>query len=362
MGNALTASLPFERGQVLLSTPVGSTDFQLNLGAKYTTRNIARNLSGSSSTYEDGREVTLRVVRNVSGAALDPRRSVKYKTGSHGTEVDGYCDPYASPEYAGTVDDAYAYTTVTVPNNGIFYIIEDGPREIDGSSIVSLPVLNSSKMRELGWHGASCDFASYLAKAPFAITTDSGGSQACQDVVGGVVLLTSDSTDEDETILHTEGAQFLFAENKPIHFGARIKVGEVSTDKNNVSVGLVSGNVNAAIGDAGAGPPSSYSGALFFKVDSGTVWQAETSVGSTQSTDTDCGTRSTSAYTDLRCVIFTTSSTSATAKFYIDGSLVHTGTFTYTGAAQMRFIVGTHNGTGSADTLYVDYMYCWQLR
>lgn len=343
-------SLPFERGYLFADSP-GSSDWESCLGQRYVHRDTEN---------ATGRPVITIAVRNESGGALVAGQAVKWTPTEVGISVAGHSDP-GGPLFAGFVDDAYATTGVTVAANAIFYLVVDGPSDRFGDTNAGRAVVPDMLKTAGLCHGFFDHFHGYVAGANWAITTDAGGSQALQDVAGGVLLLTSDSTDEDETILATGGAQFLFAEGKTIYFGAKVKMGEASTDQNNVVVGLVSGAVASAMGDSGAGLPASYTGAAFYKKSGETVWQAETSLAGTQNTDTDIGARSTSAYVTLNAIVYTTSSTSATAKFYLDGTLVYTSTFTYTSAAQMRFMVGTHNGSANAETLYIDYAYCYQI-
>lgn len=344
-------SLPFDRGSTYFDGgTTDTTSAEALLGHTYLVPDT------ENST---GKFVILQVVRNESGGTLTAGDCVLYKATEEGLSIGGLGHPLHE-RFAGHVDSKY---TSTIAANDIFYIIVAGP--VDRQNVAAedlLPDFTDALRKKLVMHGPEDDFHTYVAGAQWTLTQDSGGTAAIRDEVNGVIRLTNDTTDEDESILGTAGESFLFAQNKPIIFGAKVKVTEAATDKANVLVGLVSGAANAAIGDAGGGPPSSYSGACFFKVDSGTVWQAETSIGTTQSTDTDCGTLTSATYYELFCSIQTTSSTSATAKFYIDGSLVHTSTFTYTGATEMRFLVGVHNGSGAAEIMDVDYAYCKQLR
>lgn len=344
-------SLPFNRGETWHNGgTVESTSAEKILGHEYEV------LDTENGT---GRFVHLKLVRNESGSTLAAGDCVLYKSTEDGISIGGLGHPLHE-RYAGHVDSLY---TSTIPANDIFYIVLDGP--VDRQNVAAedlLPDYTSHLRNRFSMYGPEDDFIEHLSGANWTLTADSGGTYGITDAAGGVISLLNDTTDEDESILHTEGEVFLFAQNKPIIFGARIKLTEANVDDANILVGLVSGAVASAIGDAGAGPPSSYSGANFFKVDGGTVWQAETSLGSTQDTDTNCGAFTSGNWYELFCSIQTTSSTSATAKFYIDGSLVHTSTFTYTSATEMRFLVGVHNGGGNAETLLVDYAFCKQLR
>jgi hypothetical protein len=343
-------TLPFDRGQIFADVPV-STDWELDLGQSYRVRD---NLNTT------GRTVELIAVRNEAGSTLSAGQAVKWVASRVGLAIGGHCDP-ADPLFAGYVDDAYTTSGVSVISNAIFYLLVHGPSARFGDTGTGyLPV--ARKLIDQGIaHGCFDHFNAFLEAANWVTTKDGSGSQALQNLAGGVLLATTDTSDENEVIISSPAAQFLFAANKTIYFGAKIKTQERATNTANVTVGLVSGNANASMGDAGAGPPASYSGANFFKVDGGTVWQCETSLAGTQDTSTSIGAVDTANYIVLNAVIYTTSATSATAKFYFNGTLVATKTFTYTSAAQMKFMVGVHTGSAGAETLYIDYAYCFQL-
>lgn len=344
-------SLPFARGETWHgSGTVESTSAEKILGHKYEV------LDTENGT---GRFVTLQIVRNESGGTLAAGDCVLYKANETGLSIGGLGSP-VDGRFAGYVDSLYAST---IAANDVFYIVLSGP--VDRHNVAAedlLPDFSQGLKNKFQMYGPEDDFHSWLDGCPWTLTADANGTYAITDAAGGILSLLNDVTDEDESILHTEGEVFLFAANKPIVFGARVSLTEANVNDANISVGLVSGAVTSAMGDAGAGPPASYSGALFFKLFDTLAWSTETSLAGTQDTTASAATFASGTWYDLHCTIQTTSSTSATAKFYIDGVLVDTSVFTYTSATEMRFIVGVHNGSGNAETLLVDYAYCKQLR
>lgn len=344
---------PFARGDTFFGSggTTDSTSYESYLGQTIEV------LDTENST---GRCVTLQVVRNESGGTLAAGDPVVYKTSEDQISVSGIGSPMHD-RFAGHVDDAYGSNTIAA--NDIFYIVKSGP--VDRHNVAAedmLPDWSSRLARRFMMYGPDDDFEEWLDGAKWTLTADSGGTYAITDAAAGVISLLNDTTDEDESILHTEGEIFLFAENKPIVFGARVKLTEASTNQANITVGLISGAVTSAMGDSGAGPPASYSGANFHKLSGGLVWGCEVSLAGTQDTTASAATFTSATWYDLFCTIQSTSSTSATAKFYIDGVLVATKSFTYTSATEMRFLVGVHNGSGNAETLLVDYAFCKQLR
>jgi hypothetical protein len=70
-------------------------------------------------------DVVAKVVRNVSGESLLPKRLVTYSSGFHGKRVGGYSVEVDQFNIAGVVDDHLPSTGVQ--NNDLFYVIIGGP-------------------------------------------------------------------------------------------------------------------------------------------------------------------------------------------------------------------------------------------
>jgi hypothetical protein len=195
------------------------------------------------------------------------------------------------------------------------------------------------------------------------------GTITILDAVGGVLQLeASDGSigDNDESYAGTTNETFLFAAGKPLYFEARVALKVADSDNANVMVGLVSAaNAANTILDTGGGPLATYSGAVFFKKDGGTAWEAEVSVGSTQINPTLTAPGAPGVtYQKLGIEFLPTSATLATVNFYVDGVLVGTtAAFTFTSATEMSLFVGVKNGGTTVNTtLYVDYVRCSQVR
>lgn len=212
------------------------------------------------------------------------------------------------------------------------------------------------------------DFFHYTTTEDFtSILTDSG-TAAVGDAAGGVVVITASDgsvADNDEAYVKSTAEVFLFANNKPLSFEARVKWTEANTDDANVIVGLMSAAAANALQDDGAGPAASYSGAVFYKVDGSNDWAAECSIAGTQTAITLSGATDGGAgnYQRLAIDFIPTSSTVATVIFSIDGVAVgSTAAFTYTSATEMNTIVGIKNGSANNEALSVDYIRCSQVR
>ena len=138
-------------------------------------------------------------------------------------------------------------------------------------------------------HWVYDDFDHYVtADLWTTVATDSGTVAVSDGVRGEVALTCSDGTvaDNDEIYMGTTTEIFKFAANKPLYAECRLKYTEQSTDDANVAFGLKDAVAANSLLDDGGGPAASYSGALFYKVDGGTVWNVENSISTTQKTTT----------------------------------------------------------------------------
>lgn len=209
------------------------------------------------------------------------------------------------------------------------------------------------------------DFHEYIAATRFTLATGAdaaAGTVAASDAHGGVAVLTPAGADNNYVFLPSTNELVLPVLGRRIFFQARVKITEANTDDANVFVGL-SDTVDATLlGDDGGGPPASYDGIGFHKVDGGTTWVPECSNAATQttkaSTETNA-TRRSGEWTDLAFKVERFSSDGATAyvDFYVDGECVAYGVaLTLSGLAEMHVAVGTKNGGANAEILNVDYI------
>lgn len=237
----------------------------------------------------------------------------------------------------------------------------------DGDWIEVLPQHSDLFSDRVGLVTLFEDFLSWDSTfGPFIQTADAGatGTTAVTDAVGGVLTLFSDGDDNDEAYLHTITENFLFANNKPIWFEARLAIVEGSTNAAAVIIGLVSAAGADALQDTEAGPKSSYSGVVFWKVAGGLTLSAEVSIGGTQTPITLTGaTYVSGTYYKFGILVVPTSSTLMNVYMYIDGVLVGSATgVTYTSATEMDAIVGVKSNGSAEENLLVDYIHVRQVR
>ena len=224
-------------------------------------------------------------------------------------------------------------------------------------------------------HGLQDDFQNYASgNAWTSVLTDSG-SAADSDAAGGVLdVIPSDGTvaDNDEAYVKTTQEVFKFANGKPLACEGSLTWTEANTDDANVLFGFLDAIAANSLQDNGAGPPSSYSGAVFFKADGDTVWSVEVSDGSTQwtkkldasgSLDGIAKTCGAGTYQELRIEVVPISSTKMDVCFFIDGVLVYkVKDATYANATEMNFGFGVKNGGSNNENLKIDRAEAWQKR
>lgn len=212
-----------------------------------------------------------------------------------------------------------------------------------------------------------------------SIEGDSGSTVAVGDTVGGIALLTTGGTDNDEVYIHGTNEIFKFADDKNLIFETELSYTESATDDANVIAGFMDAVAADALQDDGAGPKTSYSGAVFFKADGDTVWSVESSLGSTQVTTqltaANKNNLSGSAQVPgggvkqvLTIEVQVIDSTLAKVRFFIGvlnstkGTLVAEHDLTYTSATEMQPLVGAKAGSASSEVISVDRAHMWQVR
>lgn len=222
-------------------------------------------------------------------------------------------------------------------------------------------------------HGFDDDFLELVTGDLFTdLSPDTGASCASSDAAGGVAVLTTGGTDNNEAYLHTTKELFKFAADKPLFYETRLQYAEANTDDANVIAGVLDAAGANTLVDDGAGPKASYSGAVFFKIDGGTNWNVEVSIAGTQQTaeltaanslNKTANAAGGASYQILRIEFRPQSSTSSEVLFFIDGVLVYKfSAFTFTNATEMNALVGVKAGGANSEVVNVDYISAWQKR
>lgn len=214
--------------------------------------------------------------------------------------------------------------------------------------------------------GLEDDFLVDLDTTKWTTTATDSGAITVGDTVGGrASMACSDGTvaDNDEIYLLSANEVFLFANDKPVVFEARIQFTEANTDDANVAVGLMNAVAANAIVDDGAGMKASYSGAVIYKVDGGTKWVCQNSVGTDRTTTTTTVTAGGSAFQTLRIEVRPQASGFYDVVFIIDGVEAAKHKDCALGSpTEMNVFAGAKNGGANLETLVVDYIAAYQLR
>ncbi len=213
------------------------------------------------------------------------------------------------------------------------------------------------------------DFLHTFPGEGWAVVEDAAATQVAADGVKGILVIATAAVDNDEAYVHNDNEVFKFAAGKPFVFEALVDFTEIDTDKANIVVGVVDAVAADLMVDDGGGPKASYSGALFFKVDGGTLWQCETSISTAQTTETTDVTAGGGTYQRLRIECRSISSTQGEVAFFIDGQQCRDSNgnlikqvVTFASATEMQLVVGVKAGSGAVETLNVDFAGCEQLR
>ena len=202
-------------------------------------------------------------------------------------------------------------------------------------------------------------------------TVDDGGTgtNTANSAVGGEVSIVTAAADNDYHFMKETGAgHFKVATGKPIWFTARVTLTQAATNAANFVFGISSVVDSTLLGNDGGGPPSSYSGFLFFMVDGSLYLQFETSNATTQTTNST--------------LLLTTSGRSYQCGFHVDsgdGTTAIVTPWVYDETAATRtvgtphkvalasiaagsVVYGVKAGSSSAETLKIDYIRAVQKR
>lgn len=218
------------------------------------------------------------------------------------------------------------------------------------------------------------DFINWLSGANgLELTASDGGSAAAQDTEGGELQVSSSDTtkgDNDESYIHSPKV-FKIGLDRPLYFALRWKI---NTADNVNDVNFICGFSSAAVAntlqDNGAGPPSNYYGAVFFKADGADDIFCEVSAGTSQTTTAAVDDLVDNQYEEYEIIGAPNLSTDYRFWFIVNGKAVGSESqatdgisMDPTSAVVMRMIFGYKLGAATnADLLYADWVVAKQLR
>jgi hypothetical protein len=190
-----------------------------------------------------------------------------------------------------------------------------------------------------------------INQTDYVVAGDATIALVAADLVGGWLNIpTSAATDNHEAYL-TSGESVKFEAGKPVYIGCRMKLTEANTDDANWIFGLTDQGGANTLQDNGAGPPASWSGAVFFKVDGTMTIQTEASLTGAQDTNTNVGTFVSGTEYELGILWDGT-----VLKFFLDGVLVETVSASANLATtELTPTFGLKNGGANVETLQFDW-------
>ncbi len=191
----------------------------------------------------------------------------------------------------------------------------------------------------------------------WVITADGTAVFQSADAEGGWLQMATDAANDNDEVYASTGEAVKFVAGKKVAIWAKLKLTEAATSAANILFGLTDqGGANTLV-DNGGGPPSSYSGAVIFKVDGTMTWVAEASKTTSQSTLTAASCPAFVSATEYMLGIIWDGEF---LHFYVDGVEIHTVTSsTYFSTTEMTPTFGLKNGSSNVETLLVDW---WILR
>lgn len=196
----------------------------------------------------------------------------------------------------------------------------------------------------------------------YVVTKDGSVAASINDRHGGWASLPCDVNDNDEFYAASIGESWLFQASKPIWFEAKVELTEANTDDANIIVGLSDANGANTLLDNGAGPPASYSGAVFFKVDGTLAWQFETSNAGTQVTNATVGAYASGTAARVGFVFDPADGTTGSITPYFNGVEGTAHAITLASLTEMNLVIGLKAGGANAEALKVDWVQVLAVR
>lgn len=201
------------------------------------------------------------------------------------------------------------------------------------------------------------------------LSKDDGGTgtNAYQDLAGGVYGVLTAAADNDYHAMYSVTANFTPIAAKPLWFEARFKLTEATVNESAWWFGISDTVATTGGFQANAvGPLGTYDGVLVWKDEATMTIDFETSNGATQNTTSNMGTFVTNTWTKVGFYVDGTATTSVVYPFIDVGSGWVAGTqqnLTLASFNPAAVVFGVKAGpSAAAETLMVDYVRCVQLR
>jgi hypothetical protein len=203
-----------------------------------------------------------------------------------------------------------------------------------------------------------------------SLVADAGATLTVSSLRSGKFSLLTGAVLNNEGAVFTTNKNFLFADDAPMIYEGYIQFSEAATNFANVCAGFSSAFGADLLLDSGAGPATSQSAALIYKVSGETTWRFVTSLGAVQTISRSTATAGGAGFQRLTVEVNAISGTQVECVPKVNGEQLLALTtlapikhmITFSGAAQMGCGVYVKAGSGSAETLVTDYISAWQKR
>lgn len=188
--------------------------------------------------------------------------------------------------------------------------------------------------------------------------------------LGGQIQVPTAASSNDYQALFSQQPIFLLAANKPIVFEFNINVTEAATNKASWFCGLTDTPTTGFLANTGL-PPSSYSGAVFYKTKNAMTVNFQTSNSSTQNTISTLFTATTGVTYVLGAILNPNDGVTGQVTPFVSTIVSGVRTLVGIGAAQnltlaslgkMYLGFGLYAGSGSAETITADYAFAKGVR
>jgi len=198
----------------------------------------------------------------------------------------------------------------------------------------------------------------YVTGDKWTIATDSGGTITIPDGVDGYAQLLTGGTDEDGTTISSTAELFLFQTDKNLYFEARVRCAETDTTNYdaNIAVGLSDTVTVDLMADDGAGPASSFDGALFFKKETNKYWEFMASNATSQDENSDMVAYTRNVWDELSFVYDYNDGVTASITPTVNGTAYDAVDLTISGLAEMHACATVKTTGTQTETFDIDYI------
>lgn len=212
------------------------------------------------------------------------------------------------------------------------------------------------------------DLNTVATTGKFQVVKGTGGTIALQATPGGAVNVPTAASANDYQLLATQKAAFGFVAKKPVHLECGLTLTEANTNQANVVVGLASITTTGFLLTGNGGLPTTWDGAVVYKVGGTSVWQAATSKGTNVNNNANVGAFTSGTFTRVGFEFDPNDGVTGIVTPLLNGQplIVNTKPMSLTvplsGIGALYLIMGVVAGSASAETLQLDYVEVTQTR